>query len=148
MISLFVGPIAGFLMDKYGFESALKTAMLFIAVSQIIMLLSVAFKSFHIMILGRLIVGAGFDVMSMSKSLVLNRWFFDTEMSFASNFGLAISRSFVFLSGIVTPRVAQNYGVAEAFTIGFGLILVSLIASFFVTNLHQKVKIYTRLPEV
>lgn len=46
--------------------------MVFIAISQLLMVVSVAIKSYPIIVAARLVFGCGYDVMSMSKSILLN----------------------------------------------------------------------------
>ena len=113
-------------------------AMFVIALSQILLVLSVSLESFWLMFIARLAFGAGFDVMSMSKSFLLNNWFFDSSLSFASNLSLAICRCVICMNGMTTPRLTLGYGISETLTFGFGLVLVSIIATFYVLALQDK----------
>ena len=70
------------------------------------MILSVILKSFGLMLVAKLLFGAGFEGMMMSKSIIINKWFYDNELSFAANLSLAFSREFVCVNGILTPRLA------------------------------------------
>ena len=113
-------------------------AMVVIALSQILMVLSVSLESFWLMVLARLAFGAGFDVMSMSKSFLLNNWFFDSQLSFAANLSLAVCRCVICMNGLMTPRLTLVYGISETLTFGFGLVLMSIIFTFYVLALQDK----------
>jgi len=112
--------------------------MFVIAFSQILMVLSASLESFWLMIIARLVLGAGFDVMSMSKNYLLNNWFFHSSLSFASNLSNAIARCVVFVDGVTTPRLNLDYGISESLTFGFSLTLVSIYATFFVLALQDE----------
>lgn len=87
------------------------------------------------MVVARLMFGAGFEGMMLSKSTVLNQWFFEGELSFAANASLAISREIVFINGLLTPTLQKKIGIDLTLGVGLLLILLSILACFFLLKL-------------
>ena len=73
--------------------------------------------------------------MLIAKQVILAKWFFGRELSFASNLNLAISRDFVFVNGMLTPTLVEQFGITNALLTGLVLCFVSIFASLFIMPL-------------
>jgi hypothetical protein len=98
---------------------------------------SVIYSSFALAVCAKIVMGAGFDPLIIAGRIILTKWFFGRELGFASNLNLATSRIMVFINGVLTPTLADNYGISVAFTAGLCLCLMSFISTYFILRLHK-----------
>ena len=76
---------------------------------------SVVYKSYTLIFVARFLNAMGFAPMNTAKNIILADWFFDSQLSFASNLGQAICRQVSFLNGVVTPKMATEHSLVVAF---------------------------------
>lgn len=90
------------------------------------------------MIFGRFLFGLGGESLGVTMQVIINKWFVGSELSFANSVNLSLIRSATVLNTIVSPRIAQHYGMTSAFAFGFlitvlsagGLVLLLFIDSY------------------
>lgn len=79
------------------------------------------------MIFGRFLYGLGGESLMVASSVIINKWFVGQELSFANALNLSLIRSATVLNALVSPRIVEHYGMADAF--GLGLIFTILSAA-------------------
>jgi len=77
------------------------------------------------MIFGRFLFGLGGESLSIASSVIINKWFVGQELSFANALNLSLIRSATVLNTIVSPRIAEHYGMTDAFGLGFIFTIIS-----------------------
>ena len=87
------------------------------------------------MLLGRFVFGLGFEPMNAVKGIITAKWFCGGELSFAANMNLSVARTFVFLSGFMTPWIVEEFGYSEAFMAGCVVATVSWLTAFIIAPL-------------
>ena len=117
--------LSGYLVDRYELKNSLMLAIFFICLSQILMILSTALELYWLLISARFVFGLGFPVIALLQSIVVKSWFIHSEMSFANNICDAISRCVIGLSGLISPRLTEVYGISDTLALSFSLVLIS-----------------------
>jgi hypothetical protein len=75
--------------------------------------------------------------MNTAKNIILSDWFFDSQLSFASNLSQAFCRQISFLTGVITPRIAMDQDIDQAFQLGTLLCIISCISAYLILSLDR-----------
>lgn len=126
--SMIVSPFAGLLMDNYSAGFGLTLGASLLILSQVLATQSIQMASYSQMLLSRMILGPGHEIVNMGKNVIFARWFFGQELSFANNICLALCRELTFLSSVVTPVMSATYGLTSAFASGAAMCCFSSLA--------------------
>jgi MFS family permease len=91
------------------------------------------------MILGRGIFGVGAEFSYIIVPILLTQWFLGKELSFSYGVG----NNFPYLVGVVSGQIIVNFckssGLSQTFALGASVCIFSLLISFWLTNLNNKV---------
>lgn len=91
-------------------------------------------EELKLMVLGRFVFGLGGESIGITSSIILVKWFAGKELSFANALNLSLIRSATVINSILSPRIAEHYGMDKAFGFGFLLTIASFL-SLIVLNL-------------
>lgn len=135
MITIFVAPFAGYLMDNYSTSVGIYLGVISVLASQMLASLAIDLKSYPLMVASKFMFGFGFEPLNVAKKIILAAWFLGAELSVAHNFTLAMSREITFVTSIVTPWITAVNGITYAFYFGTSVCLISAFAAVFVIRL-------------
>ena len=128
--SMVVSPFAGLLMDNYSAGFGLTLGASLLILSQALATQSIQMASYSQMLLSRMVLGPGHEIINMGKNVIFARWFYGQELSFANNICLALCRELTFLSSVVTPVLSGTYSLTTAFGAGVAVCCFSSMALF------------------
>lgn len=92
------------------------------------------------MLVGRFIFGIGCENMYVGQSAIISEWFINYELPLAISMISSIPLIGSFMNGAITPVVYQNRdkSLGDAFLVGFGLCICSMLLVIFLTCLDYK----------
>lgn len=83
--------------------------------------------SFTLMLVGRIIFGIGCEAMIVGQSAIISKWFLNFELPFAMSMIICIPLLGTQIGGALVPTVYNKGGFGLAFSIGFILLVGSLV---------------------
>ena len=95
--------------------------------------------NFNLMLLGRAIYGAGSETLYCCQMVIVTRWFYDKELSFALGVSIGLPNVIAFAGGFYNYRAYKLYGMGNAFMIDAFACALSLAAGVMLIKLDQKV---------
>lgn len=103
-------------------------------------MMALSFASFWMLLTGKLLFGLGFEPVWIGMRYLIAQWFAGGELSFAANVSFAMSREYVFLCGIVTPRLAEAYGITTSLAFGLLGAAICVIMMLPITHQHSRLE--------
>ena len=128
----------GFFVDKLGCSYCLIIFSMFILLGQIVFALGSYYKSWTIMLLGRVIFGLGGENITVAQSALLADWFAGGELAFAFGINLSISRLGSVINDFVSPVLANSESVSFALFFGCGVCLMSNVTAFVLAPINYR----------
>lgn len=137
--------VVGRSLDRYGSRSFLIWLSLLMCLGQTIFSLGVAYRTWTVMLLGRLIFGLGGESLAVAQSRLVTEWFLRKELGIAIGLNLSIARIGTVFNNNASPRIAavsqdQGGGVSGACWAGLVTCLFSLCATLcciFIDSLYR-----------
>mmetsp|Transcript_18356 Transcript_18356/g.25223 ORF Transcript_18356/g.25223 Transcript_18356/m.25223 type:complete len:128 (-) Transcript_18356:379-762(-) len=103
----------------------------------------ISIKSWPVMFVGRLIFGLGGECFGVANSALLTDWFKGRELAFAFGINLSISKLGSVINNILSPALAQKFGIE--FAVWFGTIFcgfsIACVLLTFPTDKAMDIKI-------
>jgi len=131
--------LSGLVIDSLGIRIAIIGLSLLVAVGQTILFSGAYYLNFHIMLLGRFILGMGAESLGVARSALLAKWFAHKELGFAM--GVASSSLFIgnSLNSFTATRIFTWIGeLYVPFLVGAILCLCSWFFSLAIALLDFK----------
>jgi len=128
----------GNLVDRFSASICLIMFFTFTFLGQFLFAVGVAMKNWHMMLLGRLVIGLGGENLSVAQSALIAGWFSGKELAFSFGVGLAISRLGSVLNNITSPMVANVASVPVSVFLGVGMNAISLMLGIILFFLDRK----------
>ena len=117
----------GNIVDRYGAPRCLTLFATFVCMGAILLSLGVTNQSWNTMYVGRFVFGLGAESLCVAQSTIVSDWFEGKEVALAMGIGLSISRLGSIWNNIVSPKVANQASIVNAFWIGALLTFTSLL---------------------
>ena len=95
-------------------------------------------KSFAYMLAGRILYGFGAECMTVAQNTITSNWFKGKELNLALGANLSIARLGSVIAGPIVPAVYNKSGLGNAFLVGFGICIFSLLNAFGIVYLDKK----------
>ena len=121
--------LGGILIDKHGPEKTLLTVTLLAVVGQSIVSMAASNDIFVWMLLGRTIFGMGTETLMLVQMVDISYWFIDNEFALALGLSQFIANLFVNLSGLITPKLMKEHGIAYALHTGVEVCVFGFIVA-------------------
>lgn len=83
--------------------------------------------SFNLMLIGRIVFGAGCEAMIVGQSAIISKWFMNFELPFAMSMIICVPLLGTQIGGAIVPSAYKFKGFGFAFSLGFILLIMSLI---------------------
>ncbi|KDO31136.1 hypothetical protein SPRG_04274 [Saprolegnia parasitica CBS 223.65] len=119
----------GYLTDRFGPRRVLLLMTSFITLGQIIFALGNQWRSFPLMLAGRVVFGVGGETISVAQATLLSLWFPSNELAFTNGVLLCMSKLASTLNNALSPLLAETYGSTSALWVGAMLCGLSLCAA-------------------
>lgn len=116
-------------MDRYGVNSIVIPIILVASLGMGIQTYAVYLKNYTFLLIGRFILAIVCDPINLAKAVLINDWFIGAEISTANAINLSFVRCIVFLSGVMTPFIAEQFSFTMSFIAGCFVCLITLIAT-------------------
>lgn len=137
--------VVGRALDRYGSRSFLIWLSLLMCLGQTIFSLGVTYRTWPVMLLGRLIFGLGGESLAVAQSRLVTEWFLGKELGIAIGLNLSVARIGTVFNNNASPRIAsvsqnQGGGVAGACWVGLMTCLFSLcctLCCIFIDSLYR-----------
>ena len=108
-------------------------------IGQVVFSIGVSFNDWGVMLTGRFIYGLAGDNIAIAKTALLALWFDGSEMSFAFGCALTIGRIGGVIGNFIAPKMANEWGVANAIWFGTLVNIVGTAGSFFIWYIDRNV---------
>ncbi|CAG8382056.1 unnamed protein product [Penicillium salamii] len=109
---------SGFLVQRIGEKLALLTNLLAVLVGQLIFSVSLQLRSQLGMILGRVFIGLGGEIIGVLGTEITTRWFKNKQLSLALAITLSVSRLGSVAKSAIIPVLIEDFGIVRAVWIG------------------------------
>lgn len=116
-------------LDHFGCRVILVFLSLIVATGQFIVAFGISRESFPMVVLGRILFGLGGESLAVAQSRLVTKWFKGKELALAIGLNLSVARIGTVANNIISPIVAEEYSVADAFWIGFASCVLSFICT-------------------
>lgn len=113
----------GIFLDKIGIRPGLLLFTTILTLGQFVCAAGVYYKSYALMLAGRVIFGLGGESMSVAQSAIVSVWFKGKELAFALGVNLSISRLGSVVNGATVPAMTNDESMTFAYLVG-GMICV------------------------
>eukprot|EP01084_Bolivina_argentea_P000514 963_1 len=138
LVNLFAPPIAAICIDSLGIYTSTLGFYILIFIGQSIFILGSIKSSYATLIIGRAILGAGSESYHTSRKWLAFEYFTTVEYMLASGLTLSASRFASASESYATTNVYEKHGIPTALSIGWILVLFSLILTIIFT-IYQKI---------
>ncbi|KAL4476160.1 hypothetical protein ABPG74_009893 [Tetrahymena malaccensis] len=136
---IFLSFFVGLLCDLYSNSLVLIGQTIFVVLGQFLMYASFYWNCFWFFFVGRILIYLAVQTISTSSKAYLNQYVSEKEKAFL--FG--INSSCILISKCVVliaqPAIVQKYGLESALLLTFGLTCISLVISFILFFLEEKI---------
>jgi MFS family permease len=120
--------VSGFVIDRFGTRASSLAFSILVAIGSVIVWLA---PSIPVLMVGRLVFGAGAEPLVVAQSAILARWFKGKELALAFGIALTVSRLGTLFSFNMGELIAGRFGGYRAALFAAVLFcLVSLAANF------------------
>lgn len=85
---------------------------------------------FEVMLAGRFVFGTGAETLLVLQFINISQWFTDHSYTLAIGICQFVSISMTLASGVITPRLAERFGIAAATGAGAFVAIFSLVFVF------------------
>ena len=131
----------GILLDMIGLRFGIMLFSLILTLGQAIFTMGGYYRSYPLMLVGRVVFGLGGESLSVSQSAIVSKWFKGKELAMALGFNLSISRLGSTVNGIVLPEIYNKEHtnmLGFALLVGFFVCVFSLICAVCLSILDKK----------
>mmetsp|Transcript_25636 Transcript_25636/g.56536 ORF Transcript_25636/g.56536 Transcript_25636/m.56536 type:complete len:461 (+) Transcript_25636:180-1562(+) len=122
--------VMGLCVDRCGCRILICALAVCVVLGHALFSAGVGATSWRMMIAGRILFGIGGESMQVAQNCLLFRWFKGHEVAFALGLNLSIARAGSVMNDIVSPWVAENYGLEGAMWLGMALCMASAACNF------------------
>lgn len=126
---IFLPSFGGLLMDKIGQRNGLLLFSFVLALGQGIFTLGGKDINFMLMFWGRVIFGAGCELMYVGRSAMISNWFIHFELQLAMSIISSVPNSGYLFNG---AAVSYIYNINKSFFEAFGVGFLACCASFMI----------------
>lgn len=129
---------AGNLMDRYGTHRLLLLFSFLVLIGQGFVAIGVQWKSFGVMLLGRVIFGLGGESLTVAQARLVTEWFRGKELALAIGLNLSVARFGTVFNNNLSPIFADKISIPFAVWIGFISCAWSFVCSIFTVIIDIK----------
>ncbi|KAJ3002399.1 hypothetical protein HKX48_002349, partial [Thoreauomyces humboldtii] len=116
--------VGGLLVDNLSATTMLIVFMGFVAFGQMLFATGIAVRSFPLMVVGRVVFGAGGESLEVASSRITTEWFKGRGLGFAMSLHLSMARIAAACNDNLSPLLADL--VSVPFAVWFGLVVCAL----------------------
>lgn len=128
----------GRLLDRWGSRFILIVLSLLVALGQMMVAHGVGARAFVWTTMGRIIFGVGGESLAVAQSRLVTHWFEGKELALAIGLNLSIARIGTVVNNILSPVLAERFGVPLAFWAGFLTCLLSFLCTVLTVALDKR----------
>eukprot|EP00941_MAST-03F_sp_MAST-3F-sp1_P005548 g5548.t1 len=130
--------LGGVLVDGFGASRMVFIFAVLVVFGQLIVSLGVSAQSMFLMLVGRTIFGIGGESMCVGSTAILKEWFSGKEFAMAMGTTLSISRFGSVINNILSPHLAERFGVVTPFWFGTLVCFLSVLAALILLKFDEQ----------
>ncbi|KAI8840249.1 major facilitator superfamily domain-containing protein, partial [Chytridium lagenaria] len=127
--NIFLPLIGGLFVDKLGPTMMLLIFSFLVCFGQALFALGMTFKSFWLMVLGRLVFGLGGESLEVAQARITTDWFKGRGLAFALGLNLSFARISTALNDNISPWIVGKNSPPAAGWFGFGVCTLSVLCA-------------------
>lgn len=136
--NIFIPFFGGYFIDKVGVRTCVVIFAGLVFTGHAVFCIGVSVRSYALAIIGRIIFGCGGENLCLSQTLIVVKWFSNTELLMALGLSIAFSRLGNVLSTLIGSIISNSVSLEFAVIVGVIACSISLAAVYYMNKLDKK----------
>ncbi|DAZ99603.1 TPA: hypothetical protein N0F65_001431 [Lagenidium giganteum] len=133
--------VGGVLVDKLGAQHMLLVLTALAVIGQAIVALGCSLVDFRIMLVGRIVYGFGGESLGVARTTFISSWFKQEELALALGISNSFSGLASILNNLISPTLADRFGVSTALWFGAIVCAGSLLATVVLVPVDRQARL-------